>query len=66
MLLKSTDSPDLYSNNTPYDFYVHLPRPLTLTGHWSASLLETSLFSNKAKNGSIYLHKSIRRHDCGG
>ena len=54
MLLKSSDSLDLYGNNKPYDFHVHLPRPLTLTGYWTVSLLEICMFSNKRKDVYIY------------
>lgn len=58
VLLMSTDSPDLYSNNTPYGFYVHIQRPLTLTGYWSVSLLDTCLFSNKAKT-EVYIYTNL-------
>lgn len=54
MLLKSSDSLDLYSDNKPYDFYVHLPRPLTLTGFWTVSLLEVCMFNNKRTDLYIY------------
>lgn len=47
MVLKSTDSLDLYRNNKPYDFHVHLPIPLTLIGHWTVALLEACLPSTK-------------------
>lgn len=49
MVLRSTDSLDLYRNNKPYDFHVHLPRPLTLIGHWTVALLEAYLPWTKGK-----------------
>lgn len=49
MILKSTDSSAFYRNNKPYDFHVHLPRPLTLNGQWSVSLLETCLPSTESE-----------------
>jgi hypothetical protein len=56
MLIKSSDSLELYSDNKPYDFYVHLPRPLTLMGYWTVSLLslEVCMFSNKRADLYVY------------
>jgi hypothetical protein len=54
MLRRSSDSLDLYSNNQPYDFYVHLPIPLTLKGYWTVSLLEVCMFCNKKTDVYIY------------
>lgn len=48
MVLRSMDSPLLHADNTPYDFRVHLPRPLTLLGNWTVSLVEVSVKLQKA------------------
>jgi len=43
MVLRSYDSSRIHSDNKPYDFRVHLPTPFSLSGFWSASLLEFSV-----------------------
>lgn len=40
MVLKSSDSASTHSDNKPWDFRVHLPRSLPLTGEWSVELTE--------------------------
>lgn len=40
LVLRSSDSQQVYNGNTPHDFMVHLPKPLYLQGHWTISLLE--------------------------
>lgn len=58
MVLKSTDSFAFYRNNKPYDFQVHLPRPLTLNGQWSVSLLETCLPSSESET-DVYIYSNL-------
>lgn len=58
MILKSTDSSAFYINNKPYDFHVHLPRPLTLNGQWSVSLLETYLPSSEYAT-DVYIYSNL-------
>ena len=48
MVLKSTHSPKIHAGNTPYDFRVQLPRPLSLPGYWSVSLTEFTLKLSKS------------------
>lgn len=59
MVLRSKDSPQRHADNTPHDFRVHLPRPLTLTGYWSVSLTEFTLKLAKAipqdKGSDLYV-----------
>ena len=43
LVLRSSDSQQVYNGNTPHDFMVHLPKPLYLQGHWTISLLEFNL-----------------------
>ena len=44
LVLRSSDSQQVYNGNTPHDFMVHLPKPLYLhEGHWTVSLLELNL-----------------------
>lgn len=49
LVLRSSDSQNVYPGNTPYDFKVHLPKPLYFQGHWTVSLLEFSLLSGNTK-----------------
>jgi hypothetical protein len=49
-LIKSSDRVELDSDNKPYDFYVHQPRPLTVMGYKTVSLLEVCMLSNKRDN----------------
>lgn len=58
MVLKSTDSFAFYRNNKPYDFHVHLPRPLTLNGQWTVSLLETCLPSTESEM-DVYIYSNL-------
>lgn len=53
MVLQSTHSPSVHADNKPYDFRVHLPRPLTLLGDWTISLTEFSLKLQKAVPPSV-------------
>ena len=45
LVLRSSDSQQVYNGNTPHDFMVHLPKPKPkhLQGHWTISLLEFNL-----------------------
>lgn len=43
MVLASTDSSQIHTDNKPYDFRVHLSSPISLIGYWTVSLLEFSL-----------------------
>lgn len=45
-------------NNKPYDSHVHLPRPLTLNGQWSVSLLETCLPSTESET-DVYIYSNL-------
>lgn len=58
MILKSTDSSAFYINNKLYDFHVHLPRPFTLNGQWSVSLLETYLPSSESAT-DVYIYSNL-------
>lgn len=58
MILKSTDSSAFYINNKLYDFHVHLPRPLTLNGQWSVSLLKTCLPSSESET-DVYIYSNL-------
>lgn len=49
MVLRSSDSQNVYPGNTPYDFKVYLPKPLYFQGHWTVSLLEFSLLLGNTK-----------------
>ena len=40
MVLKSTDSKTSHADNQCWDFRVHLPRPLSLSGFWTVELSE--------------------------
>jgi hypothetical protein len=48
-----------FDDNQPYAFSVHLPRPLTLNGHWTISLLETCLPSGKKKNTEVFIYTNL-------
>lgn len=57
MVIKSTDSLSVYSNNRPDDFRVRQPRPLPLTGDWTVELTEfcnTNLKSTPDKEIFVY------------
>ena len=49
LVLRSSDSHNIYPGNTSYDFKVHIPKPLYFQGHWTVSLLEFSLLSDDTK-----------------
>ena len=53
MVLKSSDSPLFHPNNQPYNFRVHLPKPLILNGVWTVSLLEFSLDPGQTKQRGL-------------
>ena len=53
MVLKSSDSPLFHPNNQPYNFRVHLPKPLNLNGVWTVSLLEFSLDPGQTKQQGL-------------
>ena len=58
LVLRSTDSQQIYSGNTPYDFLVHLPKPLYLQGHWTVSLLEFNL-STASTQPELYVCSNL-------
>ena len=53
LVLKSSDSPLFHPNNQPYNFRVHLPKPLILNGVWTVSLLEFSLDPGQTKQRGL-------------
>ena len=62
MVLKSTDSPLYHPSNQPYNFRVHLPKPLILNGVWTVSLLEFSLDPGQTKQRAlpeVFLYSNI-------
>lgn len=60
MVLKSTDSSTVHSDNKPQDFRVRLPRPLPLKGDWTVELTE---FRNskltKTTDQEIFVYCSV-------
>ena len=44
LVLRSSDSQQVYNGNTPHDLMVHLPKPLYLQGQWTVSLLGFYLY----------------------
>uniref|UniRef100_A0A8W8MMJ6 Uncharacterized protein n=1 Tax=Magallana gigas TaxID=29159 RepID=A0A8W8MMJ6_MAGGI len=58
LVLRSTDSQQIYSGNTSYDFVVHLPKPLYLQGHWTVSLLEFNL-STASTQPELYVCSNL-------
>lgn len=52
MVLRSCDSVDMYGDNKPYDFIVHLSSPLSLSGYWTISLAEFSLIGHNSRLAS--------------
>ena len=61
MVLSSSDSTEIYSDNKPHDFRVHLSRPMRLTGNWSVSLLEFSMpvVQSKLPTHELFIFASI-------
>ena len=59
MVLKCTDSMELYTDNKPYAFSIQLPRPLTLKGYWSVALLETFLPSRNKHSDEVYIYTNL-------
>lgn len=49
MVLSSSDSTEIYTNNKSHDFRVHLSKPMILTGNWTVSLLEFSMPIGQSK-----------------
>lgn len=58
LVLRSSDSQHIYIGNTPYDFLVHLPKPLYLQGHWTVSLLEFNL-STTSTQPELYVCSNL-------
>lgn len=60
MVLKSTDSSTVHSDNKPQNFRVRLPRPLPLKGDWTVELTE---FRNskltKTTDQEIFVYCSV-------
>lgn len=56
LFLHSTDSLDLFPDNTPSGWRVQLPKPYDLQGHWECALIDVSLDCNFAPRSSrLYL-----------
>ena len=43
LYLNSKDSLRLFEDNSPTEFRIQFPRPLTLEGHWTCALIEVAL-----------------------
>jgi hypothetical protein len=57
-LVLRSDSHNVYPGNTPYDFKVHLPKPLYFQGHRTVSLSEFSLLSGNT-GGELYVRSNL-------
>jgi hypothetical protein len=58
LVLRSTDSVELYPDNTPWDFWVQLPKPLVCNGSWTIALLEITSRSTKV-NRDLYVYCNV-------
>lgn len=61
MVLRSSDSKSLHTNNKPWDFRIRLPRLLPLTIEWTVELTEISISKviEDTFQNEIYIYCSI-------
>lgn len=65
LVLRFSDSHNVYPGNTPYDLKVHIQKPLYFQGHWTVSLLEFSLLSGNTER-ELYVCSNLRQDSIVG